>query len=118
MDRRKCQALAILLFILSVEARPLLINRELEGKANKNFTGVAENQGPSTGIGHEYGFASNIGGMKDSGPSPGQGHGATVKVLSRSSRPCWDDPMVEGSRRLAHFTLLVGEMFRSFIDKD
>lgn len=84
MDRRKFQGLALVLlaltevcFILSVEARP--IQGDFQVLLDKIMVTEAKNQGPSPGGGGHQSEISSLGGMKDSGPSPGQGHGTTLK---------------------------------------
>ena len=65
--------------ILCVQARPIggEVKRSL---VHYNSVEGAKTQGPGTGGGGHGSQVSSLGGMRDSGPSPGEGHGATAEV--------------------------------------
>ncbi|KAH7566642.1 hypothetical protein ACOSP7_023224 [Xanthoceras sorbifolium] len=68
-------------FIIETEARPFNImvpqinfpsNEELDGFFSGLSLGAMKQSGPSPGEGHK--FTDSLGGIKESGPSPGEGH--------------------------------------------
>ncbi|KAK7357651.1 hypothetical protein VNO80_16946 [Phaseolus coccineus] len=59
------------------ESRPLPIYPPSKDGVIREVNGVfrtLKSSGPSAGIGHKPNKLENVGGMKVSGPSPGQGH--------------------------------------------